>query len=184
MKKKDWQRGVCCFVFLDLFSVTIILEVIKMKRKFELVFLVLAVVLGLSGIVSADISSSAPNVSSLGDLANEFRVDADQPENTNNCSMNNMEGSKAPDTPLEDPSADLATEAPEPFVEDVWDVANPVQNDEPPIPSPPYYPDNYEDQPENPPANIPEPATLLIFCVGMCGLLPFSRRKHSKKSEK
>ncbi|MDR1480253.1 MAG: PEP-CTERM sorting domain-containing protein [Planctomycetaceae bacterium] len=152
-----------------------------MKNRFEILFLVLVVLFGLSGFVLADISSGGIDVSSLGDYAGEYRVNADQPENTNNCTMNSMEGAQSPDTQLEDPN-NWAAIAPQPFVDDVWDVSNPVPNDGVDIPSPHYYPDNYAPQDPGPGQSTPEPATILLVCAGMCGLLPFARRNRSKLS--
>ncbi|MDR1483842.1 MAG: PEP-CTERM sorting domain-containing protein [Planctomycetaceae bacterium] len=149
-----------------------------MKKKIELIFLVLFVVFGLSGVLFADITSGGADVSALGDYASEYRVDADQPENTNNCTMNSMEGSTAPDTPLDNPN-NWAITAPQPFVEDVWDASNPVSNDDPTIPPPRYYPDTPPPPPPDTPAT-PEPATIFVVCAGMCGLAMFKRRKRTK----
>ncbi|MDR2346978.1 MAG: PEP-CTERM sorting domain-containing protein [Planctomycetaceae bacterium] len=154
----------------------------KMKDKIELVFLFSAIVICISGVVSADISSGGASVSSLGNYASEYRVDADQPENTNNCTMNSMEGSQATDSVLEDPN-ELSYIAAEPFVDDVWDVSNPVENDDPVMPSHPYYPGNYADtSTPTESQSTPEPATILLICAGMCGLLPFTKRNRSKRS--
>ncbi|MDR2762329.1 MAG: PEP-CTERM sorting domain-containing protein [Planctomycetaceae bacterium] len=151
-----------------------------MKTKFKLTFLLFAITITSCGIVLADISPSGADASSLGNYANEYRVDADQPENTNNCTMNSMEGAKAPDTPLEDPN-DLSAIAPQPFVDDVWDASNPVANDDPTIPSPPYYPYYPEEPPAGTPQNTPEPATLLLVGAGICSLLPFTKRNRIKR---
>jgi hypothetical protein len=151
-----------------------------MKNKFELTFLMIAITIGLCGITFADISSGGADAASLGDYASEYRVDADQPENTNNCTMNSMEGATATDTMLEDPN-DIMPIASQPFVDDVWDASNPVSNNDPTIPSPP----NYGYTPNEPPAEAaqgtPEPATILLVCAGMCGLLPFTKRNRTKK---
>jgi hypothetical protein len=165
------------FSILALFSVTIILEVKKMKRKIELLFFVLAITYGwLTGVLLADITSDSMDVSALGDYANEYRVDADQPENTNNCTMNDMEGSKAPDTILEDPNT-LAAIAPTPFVEDVWRPDTPVSNSNNPYNPRPIPDPNPDPNPDPPDPATPEPATVLVFCAGMCGLLSLTRRK-------
>jgi hypothetical protein len=167
--------GLCEIYRLTGFGITIILEVIKMKNRFEFMLFMIAMMFGLSGVVLADITPGGAGVSSLGDYASEYRVNADQPENTNNCTMNSMEGAKAPESTLEEPS-DWAIIAPEPFVDDVWGVSNPVSNDDPTIPSPHYYPDGYPPTPLEPAQSTPEPATILLICAGMCGLLPFARR--------
>jgi hypothetical protein len=149
-----------------------------MKKKIELLFFMLAITCGLSGVLLADITSVTADISSLDEYANEYRVDADQPENTNNCTMNSMEGSQAPDTPLEDPNT-WEVHAPVPFVEDVWRPSALASNDAPIIPTPPYYPDV-----PNPSPDTPEPATVLVICAGMCGILSLTRRKRSKNITK
>ncbi|MDR2172064.1 MAG: PEP-CTERM sorting domain-containing protein [Planctomycetaceae bacterium] len=152
-----------------------------MKNKFELTIFLAVVLTYMSGVVLADISSGGADSSALGDYASEYRVDADQPENTNNCTMNSMEGAKVPDSLLEDPN-DMSILAPEPFVDDVWDASNPVANDDPNIPSPGQYPGGYNNAQttESSQPNTPEPATLLLVAAGMCGLLPFAKRKRQK----
>jgi hypothetical protein len=138
---------------------------------------VLALGLVLSAGAFADISPGGLDLSALGDYASDYRVNTDQPENTNNCTMNSMEGANAPGTPIEDPNGDLAYNAPYPFVDDWWDVFTPTSND-PDIPSRGYYPGgDYPGSGQDVVQNTPEPSTILLVCVGMCGLIPFSKRK-------
>ncbi|MDR0392338.1 MAG: PEP-CTERM sorting domain-containing protein [Planctomycetaceae bacterium] len=150
-----------------------------MTKKFDVLLLVLAMTFGLSGVLLADFTSEYKSNALLGDYPQEYQVDADQPENTNNCTMNDMEGSKTTETYLEEPNniepPTLVT-----FVNDVLMVRANVatkrgQNDKP------IYPPDPPPTPNPPPTpDTPEPATVLIFCAGMCGILSLTRRKHPK----
>lgn len=124
---------------------------------------------GLTGIRDLQYSLNHSGDSSSGDTVS-FRVSQDDQASLQTCATNSM----SPDPVVMDllPLAEYSMDYP--IV--TTSFATPTSSSDPPTPPERRYPPDRDDPP---PPVVPEPATMLIFGLGVCGLAPFARRYRS-----